>query len=328
MKRRHLLSTLAVSALAAAMPGASQAQDAKSYPSKPIRIVVPFAPGGSSDVLARAIGQKLTVAWGQPVVIENKPGAGGNIGAENVARSAPDGYSLLMIDVGTITISPALFPKLGYDPVKDFAPITTVAFSPHALVVNPSVPANTAAELVAFAKTKPDGLDFANPGIGTLIQLAAEQFKTDTGIKLTQVPYKGGAQAVLGVMSGEVSMTLNGLLATLPHIKSGKLRVLAVTGLKRAEALPDVPTLNETILPGFLSGSWQGLLAPAGTPKEVVTKLNAAVVEMLQMPDMKQQLSNQGAEVVADTPEQFAAFIRNDVEKWGKVVRDSGIKAE
>jgi tripartite-type tricarboxylate transporter receptor subunit TctC len=328
MKRRHFLTSLAAAALVAATSGSVHAQGAASYPAKPIRIIVPFAPGGTSDVLSRAIGQKLTAMWGQPVVIENKPGAGGNIGAEQMARSQPDGYTLLMIDIGTLTISPSLFPKLGYDPVKDFAPVTTVAFSPHALVVHPSVPANTVAELVAYAKSKPGGLNFANPGVGTLIQLAAEQFKTQTGITLTQVPYKGGAQAVLGVMSGEVEMTLNGLLATLPHIKSGKLKALAVAGLKRSEALPDVPTLDEAALPGFQSGSWQGLLAPAGTPKDIVVKLNAAVVEILKTPDMKQQLATQGAEVVADTPEQFAAFLRDDLAKWSKVVKEAGIKAE
>ena len=328
MKRRHFFSSLAAAALVAAMPGGAFAQGAASYPAKPIRIVVPFAPGGTSDVLSRAIGQKLNALWGQPVVVENKPGAGGNIGAEQVARSQPDGYTLLMIDVGTLTISPSVFRKLGYDPIKDFAPVTMVAFSPHALVVHPSVPAKTVPELIAYAKSKPDGVNFGNSGVGTLIQLAAEQFKTLTGIKLTQVPYKGGAQSVLGVMSGEVEMTLNGLLATLPHIKSGKLRALAVAGLKRSDALPDVPTLDEAALSGFQSGSWQGLLAPAGTPKDIVAKLNAAVVEILKTPDMKQQLAGQGAEVVADTPEQFAAFLRDDLAKWSKVVKDAGITAE
>jgi tripartite-type tricarboxylate transporter receptor subunit TctC len=328
MRRRHFLSSLASATLIAAMPGSLHAQGAQTYPSKPIRIIVPFAPGGTSDVLARSIGQKLTEMWGQPVVVENRPGAGGNIGAEAVARAQPDGQTLLMIDIGTLTISPSLFPKLAYDPIKDLAPVTIVAVSPHALVVHPSVPATTVQELIAYAKANPGTLNFANPGNGTLIQLAGEQFKALTGITMTQVPYKGGAQALVGVMGGEVHMTLNGMLATLPHIKSGKLRALAIASTRRLEAVPDLPTISEAGVPGFESGSWQGLLAPAGTPKDIIAKLNTAVVGILNAPEMKQQLVAQGTEVVANSPEQFAAFLRDDLARWTKIVKDTGIKAD
>jgi tripartite-type tricarboxylate transporter receptor subunit TctC len=328
MKRRQFLSSLAVATLVAAMPGSVRAQDAQTYPAKPIKIVVPFAPGGTSDVLARSIGQRLTAMWGQPVVVENRPGAGGNIGAEAVARAQPDGYTLLMIDIGTLTISPSVFPKLAYDPIKDLAPITIVAVSPHALVVHPSVPANSVPELIAYAKANPDAINFANPGNGTLIQLAGEQFKALTGITMTQVPYKGGAQALVGVMGGEVNMTLNGLLATLPHIKSGKLKALAIASTRRNEALPDLPTVSEAGVTGFQSGSWQGLLATGGTPKDIIAKLNAAVGDILRTPEMKHQLTEQGAEVVANTPEQFAAILREDLAKWTKIVKDSGIRAD
>lgn len=332
MDRRQVLRSLTVAAALAALPDAARAQGAAAYPTKPIRIVVPFAPGGTSDVLARAIGQKLTEAWKQPVVVENRPGAGGNIGAELVARAEPDGYTLLMIDVGTLTISPSVYPRMAYDPLKDLAPVTMVAVSPHALVVHPSVPAGNVAELVAYARANPGTINFANSGNGTLIQLAGEQFKDLTGITLTQVPYKGGAQAIVGLIGGEVNMTLNGMLATLPHIKSGKLKLLAVAGERRMEALPDVPTVSEAGagvgLAGFQSGSWQGLLAPAGTPRDVVAKLNKAVVEVLNAPDIKEKLAQQGAEVVGDTPEHFADFMRADHAKWAKIVKETGIKAD
>ena len=330
--RRHILQGLAMAGLAAATPTGAWAQGATAYPAKPIRIIVPFAPGGTSDVLSRAIGQKLTELWKQPVVVENRPGAGGNIGAELVARAEPDGYTLLMIDVGTLTISPSVYPKLAYDPLKDLAPVTMVAFSPHALVVHPSVPASNVGELVAYAKKNPGAINFANSGNGTLIQLAGEQFKTLTGITMTQVPYKGGAQALVGLIGGEVNMMLNGTLATLPHIKSGKLKVLAVSGERRTEAMPEVPTIMESGgavgLGSFQSGSWQGLLAPANTPADIVAKLNKAVVEILNTPDMKDKLAQQGAEVVGDAPAHFAQFMRDDTARWSKIVKEAGIKAD
>jgi tripartite-type tricarboxylate transporter receptor subunit TctC len=322
------IAIVTFAALLVAVTNWVSAQGAQGYPSKPIQIIVPFAAGGTSDVLARAIGQKLTEMWGQQVVVDNRPGAGGNIGATAAAKAKPDGYTLLLLDVATITIAPSIFPNLQYDPVKDFAPVTMVAASPHALVVNPSVPAKSVKELIAYAKANPGKLNFASAGNGTAVHLAGEQFKLATGTDIRHVPYKGGAAAVTALVGGEVDMTLNGLLATLPQIKGGRIRALAVASSKRSEAMPDLPTVSEAGVPGFESGSWQGLLAPGGTPKEIVDKLNTAVVKILKTPEMKERLAGLGADVVADTPEQFAAFLREDTVKWAKVVKDANVKIE
>jgi tripartite-type tricarboxylate transporter receptor subunit TctC len=325
---RSILRRLAAAGALFALATSAFAQGASNYPSKPIRIVVPFAPGGTSDVLARAIGQKLNEMWKQPVVVDNKPGAGGNIGAELVAKADPDGYTLLLLDVGTLTISPAIYPKLGYDPIKDLAPITMVAVSPHALVVHPSVPANSVKELIAWAKANPGKINFASAGNGTAVHLAGEQFKLMTGIDMVHVPYKGGAQALTGLVGGEVNMTLNGLLATLPHIKSGKIKALAIASKTRSTALPDLPTVSEAGVPGFQSGSWQGLLTAGATPKDIVAKLNKAVVEVLNSPELKERMAAQGADVVGDSPEQFGTFLRDEKVRWAKIVKDSGVKVE
>jgi tripartite-type tricarboxylate transporter receptor subunit TctC len=325
---RSIAARVAAVCTLLAFSTAALAQGAASYPSKPIRIVVPFAPGGTSDVLARAIGQKLSETWKQPVVVDNKPGAGGNIGAEMVAKAEPDGYTLLLLDVGTLTISPSIYAKLGYDPAKDLAPITMVAVSPHALVVHPSVPANSVKELIAWAKANPGKINFASAGNGTAVHLAGEQFKLMTGIEMVHVPYKGGAQALTGLVGGEVNMTLNGLLATLPHIKSGKLRALAIAAKTRSPALPDLPTIDESGVPGFQSGSWQGLLTASAVPKDVIAKLNAAVIQVLKSPEIKERMAAQGADVVGDSPEQFGAFMRDERVRWAKIVKDAAIKVE
>jgi tripartite-type tricarboxylate transporter receptor subunit TctC len=325
---RSILRRLAAAGALFALATSAFGQGASNYPSKPIRIVVPLAPGGTSDVLARAIGQKLNELWKQPVVVDNKPGAGGNIGAELVAKADPDGYTLLLLDVGTLTISPAIYPKLGYDPIKDLAPITMVAVSPHALVVHPSVPANSVKELIAWAKANPGKINFASAGNGTAVHLAGEQFKLMTGIDMVHVPYKGGAQALTGLVGGEVNMTLNGLLATLPHIKSGKIKALAIASKTRSTALPDLPTVSEAGVPGFQSGSWQGLLTAGATPKDIVAKLNKAVVEVLNSPELKERMAAQGADVVGDSPEQFGTFLRDEKVRWAKIVKDSGVKVE
>ena len=317
MSRRLFLQGVVIGAAGLAMMPPALAQDAQGYPDKPVRIIVPFAPGGSSDVLARAIGQKLAEIWGQQIVVDNRPGAGGNIGAAETAHAEPDGYTLLLLDVGTITISPSIYSSLGYDTEKDFAPVTMVAVSPHALVVNPAVPVSSVEELTVYAKANPDKLNFASAGNGTAVHLAGEQFQQMTGTQWTHVPYKGGAAALIGIVGGEVDLTLNGLLATLPHINSGKLKVLAVAGSNRASAMPDLPTVSEAGVPGFQSGSWQGLLAPAGTPPDIVAKVHDAVVKVLNEPDM-QRLADQGAEVVANTPEELAVFIREDTAKVGR----------
>ncbi len=325
--RAACLPLLCALTVGAAAPKAF-AQGAQDYPVRAIHIVVPFAPGGTSDVLARAIGQKLTETWGQPVVVDNRPGAGGNIGADSVAKAVPDGYTLLLLDMSTLTIGPSIYARLSYNPLKDFAPVTAVAASTFVMAVNPALPINSVKQLIAYGKANPGKLTFASSGIGTSVHLAAEQFRLMTGIDMTHVPYKGGAAALVGVIGGEVSVTLQGLIATLPHIKAGRLRAIAVGSAKRSPAAPELPTIAESGLPGYQAGTVQGLLAPGGTPRDVVQKLNAAVVRILNTPEMKERLASQGAEVIGNTPEQFAAFIRDDTEKWAKVVKEIGLKPE
>ena len=304
------------------------AQTATSYPSKPIRIVVPFPPGGATDILARAIGFELQKAWGHSVVIENKPGAGGNTGADLVAKSPPDGYTLVMATVGTHAINMSLYAKMPYDAVKDFDPVVLVAGVPNLLVVHPSVNARTVKELTALAKAQPGKLNVASSGNGTSIHLAAELYKQMAGVDILHVPYKGSAPAVADLLGGQVQMMFDNMPVSLPHAKAGKLRALAVTSLKRSPALPDVPTMDEEGLKGFDATSWFGLLAPAGTPKDIVAKLNAASVAALATPDMRERLAAQGADPVGNTPEQFAAFIKAEIEKWAKIVKASGARVD
>lgn len=301
---------------------------AQSYPSKPIRIVVPYPAGGTSDILARAIGQKLSDAWGQPVVVDNKPGANGNVGADIVAKAPADGHTLLLADIGSLAISPSVYPTLPFDPVKDFAPVSMVAYSPHILVVHPSVPVSSVKELVALAKSKPGKLNFAISGVGGAPHLAGVDFALRNGIDWVYIPYKGGAQAIADVAGGQADVTLNGMLATYPLVKGEKLKILAVSSAKRMSAIPDVPTISESGVPNFESGSWQGVIAPAGTPPEVVAKLNAEISRSLALPEMKENLAKQGAEVRTNTPEQFSAFIRDEKARWAKVVKDANVKVE
>ena len=300
---------------------------AQAYPGKPIRIVVPFAAGGTSDILARAIGPKLTEAWGQPVVVENKTGANGNVGAEFVVRSAPDGYTMLLSDVGALAISPSVYPNMAFDPVKDFSPIVMVSYSPHVLAVHPSVPATTIKELVAYAKANPGKLNFANSGTGGAPHLAGVDFAQRTGIQWAYIPYKGGSQAVTDVIAGQSNVLFNGMLATYPAVKGGRLRGIAVSSAQRVPSAPELPTVTE-VLPGFVTGSYQGLLAAAGTPREIVTKLNTELTRILNTQDMKDMLAKQGTEVRADTPEQLGAFIVSEKARWAKVVKEAGIKAD
>ena len=306
----------------------ASAAHAQAYPAKAIRIVVPYPAGGTSDILARSVGQKLSEAWGQPVVVDNKPGANGNVGAEIVAKAAPDGYTLLLADIGSLAISPSVYPTLPFDPAKDFAPVTMVAYSPHILVVHPSVPVASVKELIAMAKAKPGKLNFAISGVGGAPHLAGVDFALRTGVDWVYIPYKGGAQAIADVAGGQADVTLNGMLATYPLVKGDKLKLLAVSSAKRMSAIPEVPTIAEAGVPGFESGSWQGVIAPAGTPPEIVAKLNAEIARIVGTPEMRENLGKQGAEVRTTTPDEFGTFIRTEKARWAKVVKDANVKID
>jgi tripartite-type tricarboxylate transporter receptor subunit TctC len=301
---------------------------AQAYPTKPIRLVVPFPAGGTTDILARQVAQRLSVSLGQSVIVDNRPGAAGNIGSDLVAKSAPDGYTLLMGTVGTHAINPSLYTRMPYDHVKDFVPIVLVAGVPNVLEVTPSLPVNSVADLIKLAKEKPGQLNFASSGSGTSIHLSGELFKTMAGVDMMHVPYKGSAPAVTDLMGGQVQLMFDNLPSSLAQIKAGKLRAIAVTSAQRAPALPNVPTIAESGLPGFEASSWFGMLAPAGTPSPIVARLNADVNQWLQTAEAKEKLLAQGAVAAGGTPEQFAAHIRAETEKWAKVVKVSGAKVD
>jgi len=314
--------SLLVLALIAAGTGA------QTYPAKPIRLVVPFPAGGTTDILAREVGQRLSQSFGQSVVVDNRPGAAGNIGSELVARSAPDGYTLLMATVGTHAINPSLYAKMPYDHVKDFAPVILVASVPNVLEVTPSLPVYTVADLIKLAREKPGQINFASSGSGTSIHLSGELFKAMAGVDMTHVPYKGSAPAIADLIGGQVQVMFDNLPSSLPQIKAGKLRAIAVTSAQRAPALPEVPTIAESGLPGFEASSWFGLVAPAGTPPAIIARINAEVNQWLQSPEAKEKLLAQGAAAAGGSPEQFAAYISAETEKWARVVKASGAKVD
>lgn len=314
----------AIAALAVAAPPAL-AQD--KWPSKAITYVVPFAAGGSTDILARLIGQKLSVALGQPVVIENKPGAGGNIGSDFVAKSAPDGYTILGGTVSSHAINTSLYPKMPYDPVKNFVPITLIGTNPLVLIVPPTSKVTTVKELVAQAKAKP-GMSIASAGNGTSQHLAGEMLKSAAGIDLVHVPYKGSGPGIQDLMGGQVDSMFDTTVVAAPLIRGGKVRALAVTSAKRVKGLDDVPTMIEAGLPGYEVTSWQGVFVPAGTPPAIVARLNTEIVKILNMPDLREKMDQLGIDPVANSSAEFAAFQKAEIAKWAKVVKDGNVKIE
>jgi tripartite-type tricarboxylate transporter receptor subunit TctC len=301
---------------------------AQSYPARPVHIVVPFPPAGAADLLTRALGKKLSEGWGQPVVADNRPGAGGNIGAEAVARSAPDGHTLLMAAVTTHAVSMSLYSKLGYDLEKDLVPVSLVANVPHILVAHPSVPGRSLADVIAFLKAQGNKVNFASQGNGTLSHLEFELMKSMGGFSASHVPYKGSAPALADLLAGNVVLLFDSIPSSLPQVRAGKLRGIAVASSRRSPVLPDLPTLSEAGLTGFAADNWFGIMAPAGTPGPVVAKLNADIVKALDAVEVKDIIARQGGELMGSTPREMAAQIRSDREKWGKVVRESGAKIE
>ncbi|MDP3135595.1 MAG: tripartite tricarboxylate transporter substrate binding protein [Burkholderiaceae bacterium] len=322
--RRTLLASLAVAA-AGALPLGALAQN---FPTKPITIIVPFSAGGTTDILARIVGQGLTTELGQSVVVDNKPGAGGNIGGSLAAKAAADGYTLFMGTVGTHAINQSLYKKMPFDPVKDFAPLSRVATVPNLLVAHPSQPFKTVKEMIAYAKANPGKITYGSPGSGTSPHVSGELFKSMTGTDLLHIPYKGSAPAMTDLLGGQTSVMFDNMPSAIQHVRSGKLRPIAVTTAKRSPELPDVPTIAEAGVPGYEATSWFGMFAPAGTPKPVLDKLHAALIKVLNQADVKKKIAEQGGDVVAETPEQFAAFIKAESVKWGKVVKESGATAD
>lgn len=299
-----------------------------SYPNRPIRLVVPFSPGGNGDTICRTASLKAADSLGQLVVIDNRPGANGNIGMEIVARAAADGYTIVFGYISNVAIAPSLVSRLPYDPVKDYAPITQLASSPNIIVVHSALPARNLKELVALSKAKPKSVNFSSAGVASVGHLAGELFNTALGAEFQHVPYKGSGQGVIDLVAGQIQMLIGGMSSVMPHIKSGRLRALGVTGLQRSPAVPDVPTVAESLIPGFEATAWYGLLAPAGTPRAVTARLQREYAKALALPDVKQRLESLGFEIVASTPDAFGAYIKTEIVKWAKVVKASGARAE
>lgn len=310
-------------AVSSALPAQAQ-----TYPSKPVRLIVPFTPGGSNDVLARVIGEELSQVWKQPVVVENKPGAGGNLGAELVAKAEPDGYTFLIAANNILAINPSLYDQVAFDPIKDFEPVTLLGRLPILLVVNSELPVKSVAELIELAKSSPDGLTYASGGSGTPQHLSGELFKAQAGIKMLHVPYKGNAPAVTDLMGGQVQMLLSPINSVLPHVRSGKLRALGVASTERLPYLPNVPTIAEAGLPGYESDIWVALVAPANTSADIISRVQRDVSSVLALPRVKEKLAAQGIEPTGSSPETLRALIVKDLARWSKVIKDSGARAE
>jgi tripartite-type tricarboxylate transporter receptor subunit TctC len=300
---------------------------AQNYPNKAVRVIVPFPAGGSTDMVGRTVAQKLSELWGQPVVVDNRAGGGTTIGTDVVAKAAPDGYTLL-VTPAPFTINPSLLAKLPYDALADFAPITLINTTPLVLVVNPGVPAKSVKELIALAKARPAKLNFGSSSIGGSNHLAGELFNAMAGVRMVHIPYKGNAPALIDLVGGHVDLVFNGVTSALPLIKGGKLRALAVTSLQRSSALPDMPTMDEAGLKGFVAVAWNGLGAPAKTPREIITRINSDVIKIVHSPELKERLTAEGSDPVGNTPEQYAAFLRDEIAKWAKVIKFAKVKAE
>ena len=326
--RRIAVLNLAFFILFALLFSISRNAHAETYPDKPIKIVVPYPAAGTPDILAREIAGKLTTALGQQVIVDNRPGAGGNIGSEMVAKAAPDGYTIIMATVATHSINQALYKKLPFDPIKDFAPIILVATTPNVLVVNPSLPLKSVRDLIALAKSKPGEITFSSGGNGTSHHIGGSLFQKMTGVQMTHVPYKGSGAALPDLIGGQVNIMFDNLTSSMPHIKSGKLRALATTGLTRSAAMPDLPTVNESGVPGFEIVAWFGLMAPANTPRAIVERLNHEVGKILNLPDMKARFIAQGAEPAPGTPEQFGVFVKEKLAQWAPIVKASGAQID
>ena len=307
-------------------PQATSTSSGQAYPAKPVRIVVPFSPGGSTDVTARILAQKLTDAWRQQVIVDNRTGAGGNIGADVVAKAAPDGYTLLLATTGVMAINHHLYRGMSYDAARDLAPITQIGALPLILVIHPSLPVKSVKELIAIAKSKPGQLTFASSGVGSATHMTAELFRLMAGVDIVHIPYKGSGQSLIDVISGEVAIAFDQITSSLPQVEAGKLRAIAVTSARRFPSVPNLPTVAEAGVPGYESVSWNGIAAPAATPRDVVNRIQAEIARTLMLPDIKERFARDGIEPVGSTPEQFAAHIRAERTKWEKVVKAAGIK--
>jgi tripartite-type tricarboxylate transporter receptor subunit TctC len=316
---------VAAAAICAALSVAVQAQ---TYPGKPIRWIIPFPPGGGTDVISRTLSQKLTEAWGQQVIADNRPGSGGTIGLAAVAKMPADGYSLVLGQLANVGIAPALYPKLPYDPVKDFQPVTLALTSPLVLVAHPSFPAKNLKDTIAVARSKPDTVTFGSPGNGTTGHLGTELLKTIANVRMTHIPYKGAVPAFTGLMGGEIAIYMSSIPPAMPHLKTGRVKAIGVTSAKRMETLPNVPTIAESGLPGYEVTNWYGVMAPAGIPKDVLTKLNGELVRILKLPDVQQRFQGEGGDIGANSPDEFAKFIRTEITKWDKAVKASGAKVD
>ncbi|MGE0799383.1 MAG: Bug family tripartite tricarboxylate transporter substrate binding protein [Lautropia sp.] len=330
MKRRQLLARLGGIGAAATFGSSTalaQAPSSATYPERPVRLVIPWPPGGGTDIFGRALGERLGQRWGQPVIVENRAGAAGNIGAAAVAQMHGDAHTLMLATI-TLATSPSLYKSLAYDPIKDLQPVTLVAGVPHVLVVHDSVPARNIKELIALAKARPGKLTYASAGVGSPFHLAAELFKSVAGVDIVHVPYKGGAPAVADVMGGQVDMTFANLVAVLPHMKSGKIRALGITGAHRSDTLPDLPTIAESGLPSYAFDSWFGFFTPAGVPARIVDRLNRDIVDVLKSKEIQERLAREGADVVGSDAETFARHLRDETDKWRKVIAGAGITAD